>query len=134
MVAKKSLFNTVATFGQTSIPKQGSRSIRKALIREDLVNLTGDFRAAVVLNQFIYWTQQTGEIQYSAQNGCTCDLIDLKQIWIIKSAQDLSEETMLGLSRQTMRIILRDFIAAGWIEESLLGKYKCYKTAKYRLN
>src|SRR5262249_52929393 len=46
----------------------------------------------------------------------------------------LSEETMLGLSRQTMRIILRDFIAAGWIEESLLGKYKCYKTAKYRLN
>jgi DnaA-like protein len=114
-----------------------SQSMRKAMIREDLVNLTGDFRSAVVLNQLFYWTQLTCDIHKLLQSEYSSYLEHnpvFDQGWIIKSAQELCEETMLGLSRQTMRIILRDLVTAGWLQESLLGKYKNNKTTKYRLN
>ncbi|MBN9343699.1 MAG: hypothetical protein BGO76_01650 [Caedibacter sp. 38-128] len=113
------------------------RPIMKSVIREDLVALTKDYRAAVVLNQLIYWAKrvydfdQFLEEEYSRNPECN---VAFRHGWIIKTAQDLSNETLLGFSRQTMRIILRKFIELGVIEESYIANNKWDKTTKYRLN
>lgn len=30
--------------------------LKRVVIKQELVELTGDYRAALILNQFIYWT------------------------------------------------------------------------------
>lgn len=37
------------------------KKIKKALIREDLLTITGDYRKAVILNQFIYWSERVAD-------------------------------------------------------------------------
>ena len=31
---------------------------KKAVIREDLLSITNDYRKAIILNQFIYWSER----------------------------------------------------------------------------
>ena len=35
--------------------------IKKAVIREDLLSITKDYRKAVLLNQFIYWSERIAD-------------------------------------------------------------------------
>ena len=32
--------------------------LKRVVIKQELVELTGDYRAALILNQFIYWTER----------------------------------------------------------------------------
>jgi len=109
----------------------------KVVIREDLVALTMDYRAAVILNQLIYWTRRVHDfdkfIQEEYNRNPECN-VAYRYGWIIKTAQDLADETMLGLSRQTIRSILKSLIEVGFIEESYLEDNKWDKSTKYRLN
>ncbi len=109
----------------------------KSVIREDLVALTKDYRAAVVLNQLIYWTKRVYDfdkfLQEEHDRNSECN-VAFRYGWIIKTAQDLSDETMLGVSRQTMRIILKNLVDLEVIEEAYLDDNKWDKTTKYRLN
>ena len=34
------------------------KKLKRAVIKEELVELTGDFRPALILNQFIYWIER----------------------------------------------------------------------------
>lgn len=34
------------------------RKLKRAVIKEELVELTGDFKEAVVLNQLIFWSER----------------------------------------------------------------------------
>ena len=36
-----------------------NRRLKRVVIKEELVELTGDFTKAVILNQFIYWSERT---------------------------------------------------------------------------
>ena len=36
----------------------GNKRIKKAVIREDLLFITGYYRKAIILNQFIYWAER----------------------------------------------------------------------------
>jgi hypothetical protein len=113
------------------------RPLMKSVIREDLVALTNNYRAAVVLNQLIYWTKRVYDFdkflqeEYNRNPECN---VAFRYGWIIKTAQELSDETMLGLSRQTLRTILKTLIELELIEESYLDDNKWDKTTKYRLN
>lgn len=113
------------------------RPLMKSVIREDLVVLTSDYRAAVVLHQLIYWTKRVHDfdkfLQEEHNRNPECN-VSFRYGWIIKTAQDLADETMLGLSRQTIRSILKKLIELEVIEESYLGDNKWDKTTKYRLN
>ena len=99
-----------------SIPLMQSNTVRplmKSVIREDLVALTRDYRAAVVLNQIIYWTKRIHDFdkflqeEYNRNPDCN---VAFRYGWIIKTAQELADETMLGLSRQTIRSVLKNLI------------------------
>ena len=35
--------------------------IKKAVIREDLLSITNDYRKAIILNQFIYWSERVSD-------------------------------------------------------------------------
>ncbi len=113
------------------------RPLMKSVIREDLVALTRDYRAAVVLNQLIYWTKRVHDfdkfLQEEHNRNPDCNFA-FTYGWIIKTARELADETMLGLSRQTIRSILKNLIELGVIEESYLDDNKWDKTTKYRLN
>lgn len=113
------------------------RPIMKSVIREDLVALTQDYKAAVVLHQLIYWTKRVHDfdqfLQEEHNRNPECN-VAFRHGWIIKTAQDLANETMLGLSRQTIRIILKNLIELEVIEEAYHDDNKWDKTTKYRLN
>lgn len=35
--------------------------IKKVVLREDLLAITGDFRKAIILKQFIYWSERVSD-------------------------------------------------------------------------
>ena len=37
------------------------KKLKRVVIKEELVVLTGDFRCAILLNQFIYWSERTAD-------------------------------------------------------------------------
>ena len=39
--------------------------IKKVVLREDLLAITGDFRKAIILKQFIYWSERVSDADNS---------------------------------------------------------------------
>ena len=80
------------------------KKIKKVVIREDLVAITGDYKKAVILGQFIYWADRVvdadkfiqKENEIAANNGE--EGRELLYGWIYKTADELAEVVMLGLS------------------------------------
>ena len=112
----------------TSLPKV-------VVIREELVNLTENPLIAVVLNQLLYWTERLPDFKLlieeeenSEGESSHC------HGWFYKTADELIEETLLHVSRPTMRGYLTFLIAKGWIEERTNPKNKWDKTIQYRVN
>lgn len=115
--------------------------LKRVVIKEELVALTGDFTKAVILNQFIYWSErvkdfdkfiveektrmekETKELNIEKQNG-----------WIYKTAEEMAKETMLGLSPKTMRNHIKYLVDNHWLDERNNPKYKWDRTLQYRVN
>lgn len=115
-----------------------------AVIRQELLELTGDYRQALVLSQLLHWTSRVrdfdkfieeeqqriqtnlGEIGYpniEKQNG-----------WIYKTAEEMAKETMLGLAPKNMRKHIKELVNKGIIEERRNPKYNWDKTLQYRVD
>ena len=117
------------------------RKLKRVVIKEELVALTGDFTKAVILNQFIYWSErvkdfdefiveekarmekETKELNIEKQNG-----------WIYKTAEEMAKETMLGLSPKTMRNHIKYLVDNHWLDERNNPEYKWDRTLQYRVN
>lgn len=108
-----------------------------AVIRKEFVLLTGDPFSAVILNQLMYWTQRVRDFDLLLKEECTfrpdCN-VPPRHGWIYKTAHDLIEETMLGISHPTMRKYLKLLIDRGWIDERAHPIDKWNKTTQYRVN
>ncbi|MBY0272277.1 MAG: hypothetical protein K2X02_02515 [Alphaproteobacteria bacterium] len=108
-----------------------------AVIRKEFVLLTGDPFSAVVLNQLMYWTQRVRDFDLLLKEERTfrpdCN-VPPRHGWIYKTAHDLIEETMLGISHPTMRKYLKVLIDRGWIDERAHPIDKWNKTTQYRVN
>jgi hypothetical protein len=117
-----------------------------SVIRKEFVLLTGDPFSAVVLNQLLYWTLRVKDFdlyleeekvfRLNVQNHSIYpESSDSSQYgWIYKTATDLSEETLLGISKTTMRKYLKVLIHQGWVEERANTLEKWKKTTQYRVN
>lgn len=114
--------------------------IKKSVLREDLLSITGDFRKAIILNQFIYWSERVSdadkfiekENEIAKNNGE--EERELFYGWIYKTADELSEEIMLGLSASQVRRYVRDLVDMGFISKRNNPKYKWDRTLQYRVN
>lgn len=115
--------------------------LKRAIIKEELVALTGDFTKAVILNQFIYWSERVRDIDKFIEEeirrlnteGMDSN-ISKQHGWIYKTAEELSEETMLGLSPSTIRRHVKVLVEKGWLSERKNPKYKWDNTLQYRPN
>lgn len=121
--------------------------LKRAIIKEELVALTGDFKCALVLNQMIYWSERTKDAQkflkeeeerlrvtLGKEFNEEYILDDFKHGWIYKSSEELSTECMINASVSTIRRYLKQLIESGWIDERRNPKYKWDKTMQYRVN
>ncbi|NLB17507.1 MAG: hypothetical protein GX825_01935, partial [Syntrophomonadaceae bacterium] len=101
----------------------------------------GSVEKAIILNQLIYWSERikdfdrfiTEENTRKEKHGIE-EIEDLRHGWIYKTSQELSEETMLGKSPQTIRRYLDELIENGWIQTRKNPKYKWDQTYQYRIN
>jgi hypothetical protein len=94
--------------------------LKRIVIKEELVELTGDVVAAVILNQLLYWSERrhdfdkfileererNHEIEYQFTHG-----------WIYKKLDELTDELMSIASRPTIHRRLEDLIEAGWVDK-----------------
>jgi DNA-binding MarR family transcriptional regulator len=114
------------------------RRLKRVVIREELVALTGNFVQAILLGQFLYWTSRVKDFdsfleEESRITGKKTDHLK-RHGWIYKSAHELKEETMLPVSLQTIRNHLRELVQKGWLEERKNPNNKWDKTLQYRVN
>lgn len=122
---------------------------KKVVIKEELVELTGDFKLAIVLNQMIYWSERKEDSEvfikeemarlqkYSDDVKNTEELaVNLLESsgWIYKKAEDLSVETMINVKPKAMREYLKVLVANGWLDERRNPKLKMDRTLQYRVN
>lgn len=112
-----------------------------AVIRECYFKLTNCSRSAVILNQMIYWSQRVKDFdKFMKEEQERCANLDehtdmpLTHGWIYKTAKDLCEETMLGISENTSIKHLSLLIDKGWIDRRKNPKHKWDKTYQYRVN
>lgn len=117
------------------------RKLKRAIIKEEYVEITGDVFSAVILNQFIYWLDKmrdvdeyiTQERKRATENGSSVK-IELTNGWIYKTAEELSNETMLGLSENTIRKYLQNLIDKGFLTVRTNENYKWDRTKQYRVD
>ena len=117
------------------------QKLKRAVIKEELVALTNDYLKALILNQFIYWSERVRdfdefveeEMQIAERNSDDVD-IEKRNGWIYKSCEHLSEELMVGKSIQSMRRYIGWLVEGGLIEERNSPKYGWDRTKQYRLN
>tara|TARA_Y100000114_G_scaffold132534_1_gene131369 strand:- start:243 stop:1199 length:957 start_codon:yes stop_codon:yes gene_type:complete len=117
-------------------------NLKRVVIKEELVKLTGDFKKAVVLNQMIYWSQRVRDFdkfineekERAEFNGVESLNKELTNGWIYKKAEELSEEVMMGVSKATMGRILDSLVNSKWIDRRRNPRMALDKTYQYRVN
>lgn len=114
--------------------------IKKVIIREDLLSITKDYRKAILLNQFIYWSERVSDADKFiekeneiAKNNGEVER-ELFYGWIYKTAEELADEVMLGLSASQIRRYINDLVDLGYISKRNNPKYKWDRTLQYRVN
>lgn len=117
--------------------------LKRCVIKEELVALTGDFMKAVILQQMLYWSERVSDYDNFAleENRRIREMqreeheeIELKHGWIYKTSDDLAAETMLGSAVSTMRKYLKELIADGYLQERQNPKYAWDRTKQYRVD
>ena len=117
------------------------RPLKRVVIKEEFVALTGDHVEAVILAQLEYWHARPKEIdryileeRSRGQGEGDVEGIRLTEGWIYKKSEELIEETMLQISRQSMRRKLQKLVAAGWVLERHNPHHRYDQTLQYRLD
>ena len=117
------------------------QKLKRVVVKEEYVKLTGDIAKAIILNQFIYWSERVQDFdkfiteeQARCQQDGTKINIQLSNGWIYKSSEELSSETMLNISASNIRKHIKDLIKEGWISERTNPVHKWDRTKQYRVN
>lgn len=121
------------------------KKLKRVVIKEELVELTGDFKLAIVLGQMIYWSEKVKDIDaYIVEEkerymkfGTDEDEIpsmELSNGWIYKKAEELSEETMIGVKPKAMRSYLKALVDEGWLDQRRNPRIKMDRVLQYRVN
>ena len=112
------------------------RRLKRVVIREELVELTGHWMQALILNQFLFWLDHMRTVdrylQEEAQRAGQGEEPDLTEGWIYKTAAELADDLMVKSSRQTMRRHLGELVEKGWLHERTNPKYEWDRTLQYR--
>ena len=117
------------------------KKLKRVVIKEELVELTGDYRPAIILNQMLYWSERMfdtdnyirEEKTRALNNDTEINIMESKG-WIYKTAEDLNEELMIGMSVPTIRKYIKQLVEQGYLIQRKNPKYKWDKTLQYRVD
>jgi len=113
--------------------------LKRVVIKEELYALTGHWLKALILNQFLYWSERTKDAdKYIREEAERLQLkdtpIEYTHGWIYKKAEDLNDELMVDMSVATIRKYLKELVADGYLDERNNPKYGWDRTLQYRPN
>ena len=117
------------------------RPLKRSVIKEELVALTGDYIKAIILNQFIYWSERVHDFdhfvveeqQRMKNEGLTLNMQPTNG-WIYKSAEDLIGETMLGISAATIGRHIQVLVDKGYLLWRHNPEHRWDRTKQYRID
>lgn len=119
------------------------KKLRRSVIKEELLEITKDEKsnysipAAIILNQFIYWSERVKDFDLFIEQENKRrldDKIEIANGWFYKTAEELSAETLLGLSKSNMLIHIQKLIDKGFIFERRNPRYNWDRTKQYRVD
>jgi hypothetical protein len=121
---------------------QEARKLKRAVIKEEFIEITGRFQSALILNQLIYWTERTHDFdrfleeenERNLSEGLDPVNVPLRRGWIYKTASQLSQELMLGVSDQTISRYIKELIALGFVQERSNPVHRWDRTRQYRVD
>ena len=100
------------------------RRLRRAMIKEEYIAITGDLTEAVILNQMIYWSERVSDFDKFIQEEkkrCEAAGENVKDVpllngWIHKSAAEMKDEIMSPESVKTISRKLNNLVEKGFLE------------------
>lgn len=120
---------------------QQPKKLKRIVIKEELVILTGDFINAAILQQFIYWSERVKDfdtfiLEERLRADRNANLTDIKPTggWIYKKAEELSAETMLNLAPSSIRERLKKLEKQGYLLTRTNPEHKFDKVIQYRVD
>ena len=119
--------------------KQDERAekLKRIVIKEELVALTGHWMSAIILNQFLYWSERTKDVDQYVQEEAArakAEELQLTYGWIYKTAEDLNGELMVDVSVATIRKYIKLLVENNWLSERHNPIHKWDRTLQYRPN
>lgn len=118
-----------------------TRRLKRVLIKEELVALTGDLYAAIFLSQLLYWTERCRDIdkfileeRSRFEGHDPSPASELTHGWIYKGAKELSDETMVGMAETSVRERLVKLVQMGVLQERSNPIHKWDRKKQYRLD
>lgn len=116
------------------------KKIKKVVLREDFMAITDDCKEAIVLNQFLYWAERVKDADkiIEEENEIARRFGETGREplygWIYKTAEDMAEETLLGMSKRTVGRYMDALVNKGFIDRRHNPKFKWDRTYQYRFN
>lgn len=135
------------------------KKLKRVPLKEELVALTGDYSLALVLQQMIFWQERTRDYEDYLRteltrfvegdhrsHGQSPGFVAIAETvisthfindgWFHKTADDLSAETLMNVSRATMRRHMAKLVGMGIVAErdNPDPHYGFDKTKQYRVD
>ena len=133
VVIKEELIALIEYLGTTSRRAQEPNPN----VREKIKSYPGAYKFALTLGQLIYWSERVGDydkfLQEEKERGNGAD-VELRHGWIYKKAEELSTETMLGITATNMGNILNILVEWNLLSRRRNPKNAMDKTYQYRVN
>jgi hypothetical protein len=117
--------------------KHRVRPLKRVVIREELIALTGCLEEAILLGQMLYWSERTRDIDKYIQEELSRQIgidVPLLRGWIYKSARELLDETMLLCSEEKVRKHMANLVKNGWLMRRKNPYNSLDHTYQYRVN
>jgi len=113
------------------------QKLKRVPLKEELVALTGDFVKALILQQFLYWSERVIDFDdfiIEEKERLPGLEIELRHGWIYKSTEQLHDELMFGesLSPRTVKRRLDEIVNAGYLVSRNNPDHKWDRCLQYR--
>lgn len=109
------------------------QKLKRIVIKEEFVAITGNYIDAILLSQLLYWSERVRDFDLFIKQEQIENEIEPKYGWIYKSYLELSNETMIGLSPSNVKKHLEKLIELGFVS-SRQNKNKWDRRKEYKIN
>ena len=128
-------FKSVYTFLQNFREVFLMNFLKRVVVKEELVALTGNMESAIILNQFIYWSQRIKDFdsfikeenKRREKNDMDSTDTELQNGWIYKELGELKDEIMFTCSSKTVGRKLEIILNNGWLNRRNNPKYRQFE-------